>query len=1526
MEWLILGLLHWLHFYLVTGLDPWLIRWLMYHISWTTPVWYSCSLFTQVSFLIASTLSFWWLEGAWWTYFKWFRLLSTCVLLYYIRFMLCAQPFPLYQPPFRGDVRFMSSIPVYVRLQSGWLRLRCHRSCKRLHSFMLYQRAQRHQSPEPLQYPEDQYTSRQGWYDAQEDIWYDALDCTEDELEDDDIWYDARDGTEDEASCVAREDRQRAFQQLLHMLRPVRSPTSEVLLTSAHLLSYVATVKLLEDIAEHKHGRRYKVVGGAFLAGDQRHGDVPIVIDSGTSFSVTPYESDFPNGITPCAETEMIGLSDTVNINGVGWAEWPIRDIFGHVVLFRTKAYHIPKARVRLFSTQSYFQENSKGSRHPKAYMRQDHEKVTIVTPLGEELVFNYQPHSNLPLMFLDFCTNQAGLTGQQVYELTTGPDLERIITLLNDNNYNLSNSQKELLLWHSRLGHAGFARIQDLMRGKKNNYGDYKDPPIIETKTAASRCEPPKCPACQLSKQHRRSPGSQHVRARPEHEMAIRRENMIPGECFSVDQFTSTTPGRLPHTRGKERQDIQYNGGTLYIDHATGFTFIRNQISLRAGETLLGKHALERFANQFGVQVQNYHADNHPFGSHKFREDCALQEQGLTFSGVGAHFQNGVAERGVQTITSWALALMMHQMIHWPACFDAALWPFAMEHAVELWNHMPHQRGGLTPLEQFTGTKSFSYDVIQRARVWGCPVYVLDPKLQDGKKLPKWSKRSRLGMYLGASTTHSSTVGRILNLKTGHISPQYHVVYDELFTSVQGELIDQVFDARHWQELIEFGGEERLLDPTDAADGRVPFTEFYDDFVPDLDQSDDDSSVSSETSVSEGEDDENDDFSIKVEETSVSDEAEVPVFRTRSGRQVKSNPKYAATYYSQPRPQSCSSSFAPHQTHQYLAHGKACQKIPARSLLSSFIHGLSWQPSLDGCRSFDSKRAYAHLLHEYDADEGTLEDWEPLALAAKANDADLPTWEQAMNGPDREGFWEACRKEVETLRNMNVWDEVTRQPWMNVLPSTWAFRIKRYPDGLVRKLKSRFCVRGDRQIEGVDFFDTYAPVVHWNTVRLLLILAAQLGLSTKQVDFTAAFVHADIDLPPGFHKMSKEEQARQGVYVEMPRGFAEPGKVLKLKKNLYGLKQAPRNWVAHLSKNLAEAGFEPAIEVDPCLYISDKVICIAYVDDCCMLAAEMSDIDQVLQKLRKLNMQLEEEDDIAGFLGVHIERTHDRVKLTQKGLTQRIIDALQVNDLPAVDTPADRVLGKDEDGDPPNCAFNYASVIGMLWYLYGHSRPDLGLAVSQAARFAFAPKRSHELALIRIGQYLKGTIDEGLIMKPMNTKSFKMDAYVDSDFLGLYGKERRSDPDNVKSRTGYVICLNDCPIVWSSKLQESIALSTMMAEYYALSTAMREVIPLRTLVKTVANGCGLSSDCLTTFMTTVWEDNVGALTLANLDPGQNTPRSKFYDSKVHWFRSHLSDEVVVKKIDTKLQLADLFTKPLPRETFTHLRALLMGW
>ncbi len=180
--------------------------------------------------------------------------------------------------------------------------------------------------------------------------------------------------------------------------------------------------------------------------------------------------------------------------------------------------------------------------------------------------------------------------------------------------------------------------------------------------------------------------------------------------------------------------------------------------------------------------------------------------------------------------------------------------------------------------------------------------------------------------------------------------------------------------------------------------------------------------------------------------------------------------------------------------------------------------------------------------------------------------------------------------------------------------------------------------------------------------------------------------------------------------------------------------------------------------------------------------------------------------------------------------------------------------------------------------------------------------------------------------MKP--TGELDIDVYVDADFAGLWPYEDKQDPSCVKSRTGFVICISGCPIVWVSKLQNEIALSTMEAEYNALSYAMRSVLPFKTTVLSVAKSIGLSEDRTTTFKTTVWEDNAGALTLANLEPGQITPRSKQYAiTKYHWFRSHLKpSQVEVKKIDTHDQKADILTKGLITATFRSIRKLLCGW
>ena len=147
------------------------------------------------------------------------------------------------------------------------------------------------------------------------------------------------------------------------------------------------------------------------------------------------------------------------------------------------------------------------------------------------------------------------------------------------------------------------------------------------------------------------------------------------------------------------------------------------------------------------------------------------------------------------------------------------------------------------------------------------------------------------------------------------------------------------------------------------------------------------------------------------------------------------------------------------------------------------------------------------------------------------------------MNGPLAEGYMEAARKEYQTLVDMGVWEVVTREAWMNILPSTWAFAKKLFPSGLVvKKLKARFWHEVTVSYMAPTIFDTFAPVVSWTMVRLLLILSLQMNLATKQIDYTAAFVHIDIDKPPNYDLMSESEKARQGVFVEMPHGFAQPG------------------------------------------------------------------------------------------------------------------------------------------------------------------------------------------------------------------------------------------------------------------------------------------------------------------------------------------------------------------------------------------------
>ena len=227
-----------------------------------------------------------------------------------------------------------------------------------------------------------------------------------------------------------------------------------------------------------------------------------------------------------------------------------------------------------------------------------------------------------------------------------------------------------------------------------------------------------------------------------------------------------------------------------------------------------------------------------------------------------------------------------------------------------------------------------------------------------------------------------------------------------------------------------------------------------------------------------------------------------------------------------------------------------------------------------------------------------------------------------------------------------------------------------------------------------------------------------------------------------------------------------------------------------------------------------------------------------------------------------------------------------------------------------------------MLGYLQGLTRPDISMAVHQCARFSTDPKLSHERAVKRICKYLLGTQKRGIIYKSDSSKGIEV--FVDADFAGAWNKADSNNPENVLSRTGFVIFYAGCPILWSSKLQTEIALSTAEAEYIALSTAMRDVIPLMTLLAEISKTFKINEK-KPIISCKVFEDNESAIAIAKST--KFTPRTKHIAIKYHHFRHFVNTgKISIFLIDTKEQIADSFTKPLNEQMFKYLRKKLIGW
>jgi hypothetical protein len=512
--------------------------------------------------------------------------------------------------------------------------------------------------------------------------------------------------------------------------------------------------------------------------------------------------------------------------------------------------------------------------------------------------------------------------------------------------------------------------------------------------------------------------------------------------------------------------------------------------------------------------------------------------------------------------------------------------------------------------------------------------------------------------------------------------------------------------------------------------------------------------------------------------------------------------------------------------------------------------------------------------------------------------------FQDSITCEEKEKWKEANDKEFKSLIENGTWELIPRPKDRKVITTKWVHRIK---DENPIRYKSRLVARGFTQIPGLDFTDTFSPVMKMTSFRALLAFAAKHDLEIYQADVDTAFLYGEI---------------HEDLYMEQPEGYKDqdkPNHVCKLKKAIYGLKQAGRQWHEQLKKRMEEFGFT-SFSSDVCIFIKMHngypLIVAVYVDDLTSLCNNTDSYKWLLKKLRQY-FKIKEINGVIKILGIHVTRDRKarKIYMNQQHYIVKVLERFNMINAHAVATPMEHGADFSEEQSPRTEnekremeKIPYKEAIGALIYAMICTRPDIAQAVGKLCRYNSNPGQTHWTGVKRILRYLKGTHNYGICLGgnvriPEESIMKNLIGFVDADYAG--------DLDKRKSTTGYCFFLYNGLISWLSKLQPIPALSTTEAEYIALGAATQEAIWLRSLTRELRDGDDETIP--------IYEDNHGCLALA-LNPVSHQ-RTKHIDVRYHFIRHHITDQSIsVNAIPTEDMLADIFTKPLPRARFEDLR------
>ena len=478
-----------------------------------------------------------------------------------------------------------------------------------------------------------------------------------------------------------------------------------------------------------------------------------------------------------------------------------------------------------------------------------------------------------------------------------------------------------------------------------------------------------------------------------------------------------------------------------------------------------------------------------------------------------------------------------------------------------------------------------------------------------------------------------------------------------------------------------------------------------------------------------------------------------------------------------------------------------------------------------------------------------------------------------------------AIDEELEAMEENNTWTVVDSIPeGFKAINSMWIFGIKDgTPEG---RYKARLVAKGCSQRFGIDYHETFAPVAKMVTIRTILSIAVRMSLHIHQMDVKTAFLNGKLE---------------EEVYMRLPCDEKGISRFCRLNRSIYGLKQASRSWNQRFDEVISTLGFS-RLKSDACVYVSKngKYYVVLYVDDILVIGKNLDEIKRIKSELSKA-FRMKDLGEVENFLGLEISRNFEigELKISQKAYIEKILSRFGMQDCKQIATPMD-VNAKWMKSEDPETNKPFKALLGCLQYLALMSRPDISVAVSILSRFQSCATDAHWSGLLRILRYLQGSKDIYLLYIADGGDAV-LEGYADADFAN-HLEDRKSNSGNIFKVFGNIVS-------WCTKRQPTVSLSSTEAELISLCDASKEGIWLSNFLSEIG---------LTAIPFTIFEDNIPCIRIAE-EPREHQ-RSKHIDIKYMFVREMIQKKKIkIHYIPSRDQIADLFTKPLPRGLFEDL-------